>query len=73
MKVVMITVMVVVMVMMVMVVVNILHICHFFYTTTICGLEILHLKVRKCPTKVPSRQNSANQRPGVQIHTFIYV
>ena len=28
------------------------HICHFFYTTAIWGLEILHLKVRKFATKV---------------------
>ena len=34
---------------------SILHICHFFYTTTIWGLKILHLKVRNCATKVVSR------------------
>ena len=38
----------------------ILHICHFFYTTTIWALKILHLKVHKCATKVASRQNSVN-------------
>ena len=32
---------------------SILHICHFFYTTTIWGLKILHLKVRKCAKKLP--------------------
>ena len=31
-----------------------------FYTTTIWGLRILHLEVRKCSTKVVSRQNSVN-------------
>ena len=35
------------------------HICHFFYTTAIRGLEILHLKVRKF-AEVASRQNSVN-------------
>ena len=39
---------------------NILHICHFFYTTTIWGLRILHLEARKCSIKVVSRQNSVN-------------
>ena len=39
-------------------------ICHLFYTTTICDLEILHLKVRKFGTKVASRQNSVNFYPG---------
>ena len=38
----------------------ILHICHIIYTTTIWGLKILHLKVRKCATKVASRQNSVD-------------
>ena len=35
-------------------------ICHLFYTTTICDLEILHLKVRKFGTKVVLQQNSVN-------------
>ena len=39
----------------------ILHICHFFYTTAIWGLEILHLKVRKFATIVASPQNSVKQ------------
>ena len=38
----------------------ILHICHFFYTTTIWGLIILHFEARKCSIKVVSRQNSVN-------------
>ena len=33
----------------------------FFYTTTIWGLKILHLKVCKCATRVASRQNSVNK------------
>ena len=51
----------------------ILHICHFFYTTTIWGLKILHLKVRKCTTKVGLRQNSVNLHSGAQIHISNYV
>ena len=51
----------------------ILHICHFFYTTTIWGLKILHLKVRKFATKVASRQNSVNLHPEAQIHISNYV
>ena len=33
-------------------------ICHFFYTNTFLGLQILHSKVRKFTTKKASRQNS---------------
>ena len=33
----------------------------FFYTHTFSGLKILHSKVRKCATKIASRQNSVNQ------------
>ena len=51
----------------------ILHICHFFYTTTIWGLKILHLKVRKCTAKVASRQNSVNLHSGAQIHISNHV
>ena len=42
------------------------HICHFFYTTAIWGVEILHLKVCKF-AKVDSRQNSVNYHPRTQI------
>ena len=52
---------------------HILHISHFFYTTTIWGLKILHLKVRKCTTKVASRQNSVNLHSGAQIHISNHV
>ena len=38
------------------------HICHLFYTTAIWGLEILHLKVRKFPTKIASRQKSKQRK-----------
>ena len=52
---------------------SILHISHFFYTTTIWGLKILHLKVRKCTTKVASLQNSVNLHSGAQIHITNHV
>ena len=47
-------------------------ICHFFYTHTFSGLEILHSKVRKFATKIASRQNSVNQYWRVKF-TYIYI
>ena len=43
------------------------HISHIFYTTTIWGVEILHLKVRKFATRDASRQNSVNYHLRTQI------
>ena len=45
------------------------HICHFFYTNTFWGLEILHSKVRKFATKIYSRLNSVNYTLCVELHT----
>ena len=44
-------------------------ICHFFYTNTFWGLEILLSKVRKFATKICSRQNSVNYILCVKLHT----
>ena len=52
--------------------------CHtsyfsFFYTTTVCGVEILHLKARKFGTKVASRQNSVNYHLRTQITNSVKI
>ena len=50
-------------------VLNIPHICHFFYTHTFWGLEILHSKVRKFATKIYPRQNSVDYTLCLKLHT----
>ena len=52
--------------------------CHtsyfsFFDTTTVCGVEILHLKARKFGTKVASRQNSVNYHLRTQITNSVKI
>ena len=47
---------------------TILHICHYFYTSTLWGLKILHSNVRKFATRTVSRQNSVNWYFGVKTH-----